>query len=85
VRRTGGLADTVVDTNQETLDAGSATGFVFDREDSWVLGETMSRACSLFRRDPKTWKQVQQRGMRQDFSWEASAQKYLLMYQGILQ
>ena len=83
VRHTGGLADTVVDTNLETLPAGTATGFVFHREDSWDLGETISRACILFRQDPRNWKQVQRQAMRQDFSWKTSAQRYMEMYAGI--
>jgi len=83
VRRTGGLADTVVDANLATLGAGTATGFAFDREDSWDLGETISRACIMFRKDPQAWKRVQKQGMKQDFSWEASAQRYMELYQGL--
>jgi len=84
VRRTGGLADTVTDAHEASLEAGTATGFVFDREDSWLLGETISRACALYRQQPKVWKRIQQTAMKQDFSWKASATRYLEMYEGLI-
>ncbi len=81
VRRTGGLADTVVDANPETLANGTATGFAFDQVDGWVLGETISRACELYARHPKDWSRIQQHAMQQDFSWRASAKRYAELYQ----
>jgi len=84
VRRTGGLADTVVDACTESLADGTATGFVFDQVDGWVLGETITRACELYAQHPREWAQVQQLGMKQDFSWRASAKRYAELYQGLL-
>ena len=84
VRRTGGLADTVVDTTVETLAAGTATGFAFDHVDGWALGEAISRACELYHRQSKDWAQVQKNGMKQDFSWRASARLYGKLYQELL-
>ena len=84
VRRTGGLADTVVDANaQSTLDS-TATGFMFNEPTSWVLGETLGRACRMFREDPATWTQLQRHAMAQNFSWEASAREYLALYGTLL-
>jgi len=83
VRRTGGLADTVVDANAHSMMDSTATGFVFTEPTSWVLGETIGRACHLFRSEPKTWAQVQRQAMRQNFSWEASAKDYRAMYVGM--
>lgn len=83
VRRTGGLADTVVDANPETLAAGTATGFVFEPESAWILGETLGRACDLYHQNPRAWSEVQRRGMKQDFSWKASAQHYLDLYRSL--
>lgn len=80
VRRTGGLADTVVDTTEETLVAGTATGFVFDAVDSLALADTITRACELFVHHSREWAQVQQHGMKQDFSWRASAKVYAELY-----
>jgi len=84
VRRTGGLADTVVDATPEAVEADQATGFVFERESAWVLGETIGRACALFREKPKVWKQIQHHAMRQDFSWRNSAKHYLEMYRELI-
>ncbi len=84
VRRTGGLADTVVDASPENLANGTATGFVFGPDSAWVLGETLGRACELYRQNPRTWTEVQRRAMKQDFSWKASAGHYLDLYQGLL-
>jgi starch synthase len=85
VRRTGGLADTVVDANSHSLMDSTATGFVFDEPSSWVLGETFGRACRLYREDPRAWSQMQRRGMALNFSWEASAREYLALYQSLLE
>lgn len=84
VRWTGGLADTVVDASPENLAGGTATGFVFGPESAWVLGETIARACELYRSNARGWTEVQRRGMKQDFSWKASAGHYLDLYKGLV-
>jgi len=79
VRRTGGLADTVVAMSPETLADGTATGFTFDEANGWALGDAINRALALFR-DPALWRQVQRRGMAAEFGWEAPARAYLDLY-----
>ena len=49
VRATGGLADTITDTNDATLAAGTANGFRFEEYSSLALGETLRRACETYR------------------------------------
>jgi len=83
VRRTGGLADTVVDANSHSLMDSTATGFVFKEASSWILGETIGRACRLYREEPKAWAAVQRQAMTRNFSWRTSAQEYLDMYASI--
>ncbi len=83
VRRTGGLADTVVDASPENIASETATGFVFEPDSAWVLGETISRACHLFRTNPHAWTSLQRRGMKQDFSWKAAARHYMELYNGL--
>lgn len=79
VRRTGGLADTVVNAEPEAVAAGTATGFVFDDPTAAALGGTLAWVIDTFRhRD--TWHRLQQAGMAQDFGWEESARKYLTLY-----
>ncbi len=77
VRKTGGLADTIVDFDEKTL---SGTGFVFEEYDSTKLFQTIKRARKLFDKK-QVWSKLVKQGMSQDFSWESSAQKYLKMYQ----
>ena len=48
VRATGGLADTVVDANPQTLAAGTANGFVFAEANPQALWLTIERALALW-------------------------------------
>jgi starch synthase len=79
VRKTGGLADTVVDTVPETLEDNTATGLVFNEANPGALMEAIKRALILYSH-PKTWKRLQTNGMRKDFSWTKSAQQYMTLY-----
>ncbi len=83
VRRTGGLVDTVSFSipgyaNHE----GSGTGFCFDRYEPLDLFTCMVRAYEGFRYKDE-WQKLQQRGMREDFSWTKSAKQYVRMYNSI--
>ncbi|HIP53553.1 MAG TPA: glycogen synthase GlgA [Chromatiales bacterium] len=80
VRRTGGLADTVVDTHPGTLADGTATGFVFEDPNATSLWGAVDRAALLYREKPEEWKKVMRNGMQQDFSWTRSAEHYLDLY-----
>jgi starch synthase len=82
VRRTGGLADTVVDANAVTLAEGSATGFVFDEESPEALLEAASRAVALYA-DRGSWQRVMRQAMSCDFSWSAAARQYKGLYTGL--
>ncbi|RDH88198.1 MAG: glycogen synthase GlgA [endosymbiont of Escarpia spicata] len=81
VRRTGGLADTVVDVNPHTLADGSATGFLFDNADGAGLWGAVERAIDFYHRPEVEWCILATTGMRQDLSWETSAKHYLDLYQ----
>ncbi len=83
VRRTGGLADTVVDTTPATLDAGTATGFVFDSASPEALLASIDRALRLYALRT-VWTRVIKNAMAQDFSWTRSAQRYLDLYQSLI-
>ena len=50
VRVTGGLADTIVDTTEETLAAGSANGFTFYEPAAHGLSSTLKRALAYHAR-----------------------------------
>ena len=79
VRKVGGLADTVIDTNPQTLSAGTATGFVFAQPEPQALLESFQRAIDLWY-NKKIWRQVQHTALRQDFSWQRSANQYLELF-----
>jgi starch synthase len=83
VRRTGGLADTVVDTTAESLADKTATGFCFDAPTPSALWEAVERALDHYR-TPERWQQLMQTGMRQDFSWRRSAERYIALYKHVL-
>ena len=84
VRRVGGLADSVVDTNKTTMANRTATGFVFDSYDATSLAETVERAIDLFHQ-AEDWRQVMVNGMSLDWSWENSAKNYIDVYQRALE
>ena len=79
VNNTGGLADSVVDASDANLDAGVATGFVFNPAKTKPLLKAIDRALALYA-EPERWKQLLQTGMHQDFSWTRSAAAYLDLY-----
>ena len=83
VRRTGGLADTVVDANAATLADGSATGFAFDAEAPESLLAALQRATALFA-DRASWRGMVARAMTRDFSWGTAARGYLALYRELV-
>jgi starch synthase len=76
VRGTGGLNDTVDDVDPETC---RGTGFRFVEYTPQALLGAMRRALAAFGNRP-LWRRIQKAGMRQDFSWNASAQQYVDVY-----
>ncbi len=76
VRRTGGLADTVQDAGPALR---SGTGFIFDESNARDLARAAERAIGAFR-DGAAWRAMQERGMRQDWSWGRAAARYLALY-----
>lgn len=83
VRRTGGLADTVVDATPVNIKNKMATGFVFEGEYSSELLYCVQRALQTFR-NKTVWRQLQVNGMTRDFSWQKSAEQYVSLYQALL-
>ncbi|HCC36718.1 MAG TPA: glycogen synthase [Treponema sp.] len=78
VRKTGGLADTVENYDQET---GNGTGFMFDDLTPQAIQNTVGWAVWAWYNRPAHIKAMRLRAMKQDFSWEKSAEKYIEMYQ----
>ncbi len=83
VRRTGGLADSVVDATPENLKRGTATGLIFDAAAPKALLAAVKRGLELFGKR-ETWDKLMVTGMRQDFGWRKSAEQYLELYERAL-
>ncbi len=79
VRKTGGLADTVVNYDGENADGG--TGFVFEEESPQAVLHTIRWALDTYVERPKAWRRMQRRAMLSDFGWAASARQYRELYQ----
>ncbi|HAX89408.1 MAG TPA: glycogen synthase GlgA [Cyanobacteria bacterium UBA11370] len=80
VRRTGGLVDTVF--HHEPMNQ-AGTGYCFDRYEPLDFYTCMVRAWEGFHYKDR-WQALQQRGMRQNFSWDKSAVQYIRLYREIL-
>jgi starch synthase len=76
VRKTGGLADTVQLWNPKTR---QGTGIVFENYDAPALRWAIRSALDLYQ-DASAYRQLQQSGMSQDFSWNAQVAKYEQLY-----
>lgn len=76
---TGGLADTVTDTNATTLIDKTATGFVFSDITAEALLTATKRALLVYRK-AKPWLQICNTAMRQKLGWETSALEYQKLY-----
>jgi starch synthase len=79
VRNTGGLADTITEYDPKTA---RGTGFVFERYDAGELLNAVKRAVDIYRQKG-LWKKLAANAMRCDFSWDASAKRYLGLYKKI--
>ena len=81
VRSTGGLRDTVRNFDPAT---GYGTGFTFDEYSPQALLSTLRWALSVYDENKPAWRRMQVAGMRQDFSWDASAREYAAVYERVL-
>jgi ADP-glucose type glycogen/starch synthase len=77
VRHTGGLADTVIDLQQNNK---AGNGFVFNDSTPEALLEALDRALELYPQRNR-WLSLVKKGMDIDFSWEGSARRYEEIYQ----
>jgi starch synthase len=85
VRRTGGLADTVMDYDDDAEKAESmgmeVNGFSFDGSDAAGIDYALNRAFSLYFSDREAWRILAQRGMSIDWSWTGGpSQEYVELY-----
>ncbi len=77
-RETGGLADTVVNYDNDAADVG--TGFLFQWQEAAAVQGTLNWALDVYANNAAAWRRMQARAMRQDFSWRRSARAYAQLY-----
>ncbi len=77
VRAVGGLYDSVKEFNtvRET-----GTGFRFEEYKAEELLKAVKRAINVFKNKEK-WERLMKNCMKEDFSWEKSAKKYIKLYE----
>jgi starch synthase len=80
VRATGGLDDTIEDFDLRTK---TGNGFKFGPYDAKAFLSAVQRAVNLWA-DKKTWETLMKKGMAASYSWDASAEKYLELYQSLV-
>ncbi len=85
VRRTGGLADSIVNVSARTMAGGTATGFAFTHYQSGYMCAELRRALRMYRTNPQAWRRLMLNGMAQDFSWQHAAREYESLLEKIIQ
>ena len=76
VRKTGGLADTVIPFDPNT---NTGNGIVFEEYSSDALIDAVKRAVDLYNQ-PSEMKICQKNAMKSDYSWNKSAKEYIKLY-----
>jgi starch synthase len=76
---TGGLADTIIDANEASVNAGVATGFLFHGVTRASLTRALTHTIARYT-NRKVWKSLQEQGMRADYSWARSGRQYADLY-----
>jgi starch synthase len=79
VRATGGLEDTIVPFDPETKEGN---GFKFGPYTAEAFLEAVEGAVRVYR-EPATWRVLMTNAMKEDFSWDRSALRYIELYQKI--
>jgi starch synthase len=79
VRKTGGLADTVIEFDQN---AGRGNGFLFVDYTGEALLGALRRARIVFSQD-ELFKVLSENCMRYNYSWQESARQYRQLYESV--
>lgn len=79
VRKTGGLADTVFDMDDQSNN-DRANGFVFEGIDEGSLNWALDRAFAHYREKADEWNGIIGKVMEVDNSWNNTAGKYIEVY-----
>ncbi len=78
VRETGGLRDSVRDCGDK-----GGNGFTFKTYNAHDMLDACMRAYELYK-DKKKWKKLVSLAMTEDFSWNTSSEKYVVLYKELI-
>jgi starch synthase len=78
-RKTGGLADTIVDQAEP-----HGTGFLFTDYSAMAFWQAIERALAHYA-NRRSWRQLMRRGMMADFSWGRVVASYEAVYAAVVQ
>lgn len=81
VRETGGLKDTVIPYNEYE---GTGTGFSFTNYNADEMLKIINYSKEIYYDHREDWNKMVVRGMKEDFSWDKSAVKYMDLYNKVL-
>ena len=80
VRKTGGLADSIIDYN---LDGKKGNGFVFENYNAHEMLYVLKDATFKYQ-DKEVWTKIVKNAMKTDFSWAKSAKDYETIYKQLI-
>ena len=78
VRKTGGLADSIVDVKQS-----GGFGYVFEEYNAHDMLFALKQAVEDYKNKPM-WKKLVKKAMTTDFSWNRSAKDYTALYDSLI-
>lgn len=81
VHGVGGLNDSVFDPSEVSMNL--ANGFVFREPNPDALLRAIDRAIDTLD-NRKSWRRLQDNGMKADYSWKQRAGEYATLYQNLL-
>jgi len=81
VRETGGLKDTVIPYNKYT---NEGDGFSFKNYNAHEFKNTLLKAIDLYNNNQTVFRILQSQAMRKNFSLEVMGDKYLDLYNNII-
>jgi len=85
VNATGGLADSVTDTNKHTLHNDTANGFVMSECSSEGLLSAIEQGLHYYQNKPRLWRKIQKNGMKLPLGWDESARTYYDLYAQVIE
>ncbi len=80
VRQTGGLADTIFDVDYSNKSFEETNGYVFKDPTPAGLDSALDRAIRCWFDEPERWRRLMLNGMRTDYSWNHSSDRYISLY-----